>query len=152
MKKLHDIVMWVSLEERTKRRNAKLHKEKIRLEGLSDEELLFEYVDLSALYEYQKRFFSLLLVTALIAGIADIWRVFASFVYKALEQAVARGVCTEADMAALLTMVFFICVLSFAAVFVITVCHLKAMCTTHRSLIMAREIEYEKSAKRGKRT
>lgn len=140
-KRIYDFAMMVSLKERVKRRNAKLHGEKIRIDGLSDEELLFEYVDLSASYEYQKRFFSFLLVAVLVTGITDIWKVFASFVYKALEQAVTQGICTEADMSAFLSMLFFACVLVTLSVLFLIIWYLKSMCLTHRLLLMVEEVK-----------
>jgi len=60
--------MRLSLQERTRMKNLRLHNEKARLESLTDEALMYYYLELKSSYEYKKNVFSFLLVTILIDG------------------------------------------------------------------------------------
>lgn len=139
--KFRNLVMRLSLQERTKRRNLRFHNEKVQLESLSDEALLFYYIDLKSSYEYKKNIFTFLLVTILVAGISDVWRLLAEFAKKALALAVSLKICTQADLSAILTAFFLICVCISASVFVMLIWYLKSIRTTHQMLLLVEEIQ-----------
>lgn len=139
--KFRNQVMRLSLQERTKKKNSQLHDEKIRLESLSDEELMFYYLELKSSYEYKKNVFSFLLVTILVAGISDVWRLLAEFAKKALTLDLSRWVCTEADLSAILTAFCLVGVCISAAVFTMLIWYLKSMRTTHQMLLMVEKIQ-----------
>lgn len=139
--KFHNQVMRLSLQERTKRKNLQLHDEKARLESLSDEALMFYYLELKSCYEYKKNVFSFLLVTILVAGISDVWRLLAEFAKKALALDLSRWVCTEADLSAILTVFSLVGVCISSTVFAMLIWYLKSMRTTHQMLLMVEKIQ-----------
>ncbi|WP_294855916.1 hypothetical protein [uncultured Oscillibacter sp.] len=139
--KFRNQVMRLSLQERTKKKNLQLHDEKARLESLSDEALMFYYLELKSSYEYKKNVFSFLLVTILVAGISDVWRLLAEFAKKALTLDLSRWVCTEADLSAILTAFCLVGVCISAAVFAMLIWYLKSMRTTHQMLLMVEKIQ-----------
>ncbi|MEA4993938.1 MAG: hypothetical protein VB060_08940 [Oscillibacter sp.] len=134
-------VMRLSLQERTKKKNSQLHDEKVRLESLSDEALMFYYLELKSSYEYKKNVFSFLLVTILVAGISDVWRLLAEIAQKALALDLSRWVCTEADLSAILTVFCLVGICISAAVFAMLIWYLKSMRITHQMLLMVEKTQ-----------
>ena len=102
---------------------------------------MFYYLELKSSYEYKKNVFSFLLVTILVAGISGVWRLLADFARKALALDLSRGVFTEADLTAILTVFCLVCVCISAAVFTMLIWYLKSMRTTHQMLLMVEKIQ-----------
>ena len=140
--KFRDLIMQLSMPERVKRLNAKRHEEMTGLELLSDEELLFRYIEGKAMYEHQKRFFSLIMVTLLIAGFSDMWKSFYEFARGAFP-----GVYTEADLHALLAASLFICIFASAATLFLILSLLSTMRRTHRMLLMMEDVRNRRKFK-----
>ena len=141
--RFRDFVMRMSLQERTKKKNMQLHDTKMELESLSDEELLFYYVELKSSYEYQKNVFSLLLVTLLAVGLSNVWQPFTAFARNLLEFDLSREIYTEADLSAILTAFCLAGVCIGAAVFAMFIWYLKSMRTTHQILLIMEAKKHE---------
>ncbi|MET0018012.1 hypothetical protein [Oscillibacter sp.] len=139
--KFRNQVMRLSLQERTNKKILRLHDEKVRLESLTDEALMFYYLELKSSYEYKKNVFSFLLVTILVAGISGVWRLLADFARKALALDLSRGICAKADLSTILTAFCLFCVCISATIFAMIIWYLKSMRTTHEMLLMVEKIK-----------
>lgn len=144
--KFHDLIMRTSLKKRKEAKRFRFDEEKRRFENMSNETLLFYYVELKSSYENKKNVFSFILATVLAAGISNIWTLLAYFAKMAF--GAIYEVCTTDDILALLTVGCVLCICISAAIIVLLMRFLKSMHTTHRSLLIVEEIRTKRN--RGK--
>ena len=136
--KFHDLIMKTSMQKRMEVKRSRFANERRRFENMSNETLLFYYVELKSSYESKKNIFSFLLATILVAGISNIWQLLACFVKLAFES--FREICSTDDILALLTVGCVLCICISAAIIVLLMRFLKSMHTTHQSLLIVEEI------------
>ena len=132
-------VMQLSLQERRKRKYKRLEVEVQRLRRLPKLEFEFEYISLKSEYEYKKNIFSLLLLTIILATLADAWGLFYRFVQKILEYTAQAGSSSE--------MGFFIAgiVAIFISIILIfwLISYMKGLYLLHQSLLLVQMIKDE---------
>ena len=141
MKKVQKFIMRITLPEQIKRRNTRFQKERLRMENISDDELLYQVIDLRARLEYQKNLLSFLLATILIAGVSDVWKLLYAIAKKAWEASILSSTATAEDVMALLTMCFMVAGIFTVAIFAGMIWYLHTMYHTRCMLLIAEEVK-----------
>ena len=144
--KFRDLIMKISMQKRMEVKRSRFANERRRFENMSNETLLFYYVELKSSYESKKNIFSFLLATILAAGISNIWQLLACFVKLAFES--FREICSTEDILALLVVCCFLCICISISAIILLLRFLKSMRSTHQALLIVEEIRTKRN--RGK--
>ena len=116
--KIKSCIMSLSYQERRKKKLETYRQELVRLQGMEEDELHFEYISLKS----------------------DVWGYFFSFMEKLIQYAVS-GQDNGAGTAKIVFVVFAAIVASLTViVFWILIAYAKRMCELNRSLMMVEEV------------
>ncbi len=115
----------------------KWQEEWYRLEQLSDEDLIFCYIEVKSLYESQKRFFSLIMATILVAGFSNLWEALWKFAKNVFQVQSYM----EDDVITFLSFVFVICLIFSLAIFVAILSYMSFMKKVHQKLLLIEHIK-----------
>lgn len=78
-------VMSFSFQERRTKELTKYRRRVCELENMDPDEINFEYITLKSAYEHKKSILTLLIISAALAALMNVWRYFFMFVEKALK-------------------------------------------------------------------
>lgn len=145
---LTELIMYFSLREREKRKYISYEKERTRLELLSIRELSSHYIDAKSKYEYKKNIFSFFLVSILVAGLVDIWKVFYKFLTKAIQiSALNEGNALDITKVSLIIFtIVFITIVS--VIFVLLISYLKSIHSLHKQILLMEEVRNSRGIKK----
>lgn len=90
--KIKCCVMYISLQERTKREHERNIEEVKKLRDLSDFELDMEYIKVKSRYEYKRAILGLFLITILLSVLTGVWNAFYEFIQLTLKDASTTSV------------------------------------------------------------
>ncbi len=90
--KIKCCVMYISLQERTKREHERNIEEVKKLRDLSDFELDMEYIKVKSRYEYKRAILGLFLITILLSVLTGVWNAFYEFIQLTLKYASTTSV------------------------------------------------------------
>lgn len=92
MTEITNVIMKFSHTERRKRKLDKFKEDKQKFEQMSDEELKFEYIELTAKCERKSGIFTLFVISIVLAVLMNVWSKFFDFMQKALIYASTSGI------------------------------------------------------------
>lgn len=139
--KIKSYIMSLSYQERRKKKLEHYRQELVRLQGMEEDELHFEYISLKSEYEHRKSIVAISLFFILLSVFRDVWGYFFSFMEKLIQYAVS-GQDNGAGTAKIVFVVFAVIVASITViVFGILIVHIKRMRELNRSLMVVEEVK-----------
>ncbi len=138
--KIKSCIMSLSYQERRKKKLETYRQELVRLQGMEEDELHFEYISLKSEYEHRKSIAAISLLFIFLSVFRDVWGYFFSFMEKLIQYAVS-GQDNGAGTAKIVFVVFAVIAASITViVFLILIAHTKRMRELNKSLMMVEEV------------
>ena len=134
---IRNLLLRLTLQEQMRLQSERWRDERLKLEKLSDEELMYRYIDIKSQYEHQKRFFSLILVASLLSGFSNLWSVLWELAKDVLQLRVYEG----EDLSAFFRFSSVLCLILSFTILGTILSYLNFMRKTHRRLLMVEEVK-----------